>query len=104
MKLFIDKIVVKLPKGLCLLIGIPCLLLSLFYMPYTQEELYIEGVISEYAEDVRHVHHVKGADHIIEFYYIVIKGKRIDVPLYEKAHGKFRGRMLISCRRNGDRH
>lgn len=88
MKLFIDKIVVKLPKGLCLLIGIPCLLLSLFYMPYTQEELYIEGVISEYVEDVRHVHHVKGADHIIEFYYIVIKGKRIDVPLYEKY--KFR--------------
>lgn len=79
MKLFIDKIVVKLPKGLCLLIGIPCLLLSLFYMPYTQEELYIEGVISEYVEDVRHVKHVKGGEYDIDYYFFIINSTKIYV-------------------------
>ena len=90
MMLFIDKIVVKTPKGLCVIVGIVSVLLSLFYRPYTQKELYIEGIISEYKEDITHYHNPKGGDHTIEFFYFTINGTRVDVSPYED--NKFRGR------------
>lgn len=90
MMLFIDKIVAKVPKGLCLLIGIVTIVLSIIFRPYTQRELYVEGVISNYIEDVKHVHHWKGGEYDIEYYYIIINGIRVDVSLYEQQ--KFKGR------------
>ncbi|MCR5696508.1 MAG: hypothetical protein K6G73_05985 [Marinilabiliaceae bacterium] len=90
MMLFIDKIVARFPKGLCLLIGIACVVLSIISMPYTPQMKCIEGIISKYKEDVRHVHHVKGADHDIEFYYIIIEDTRVDIALHEE--GKFKGK------------
>ena len=56
MMLFIDKIVAKTPKGLCLLAGCVCMVLSIFLRPHTHKELiYVEGVISEYIEEISKV-------------------------------------------------
>ena len=91
MMLFIDKnIVARFPKALCLLIGIISMLLSLFYLPYTQKELYVEGVINEYVEEIKSggIGGGMGTYHH-EFYYIIIDGTRIDVSTDEIA--KFRG-------------
>ena len=90
--LFIDKhIVARIPKVLFVLIGIISVLLSLFFRPYTQKELYIEGVISEYVEEIRSggIGGGMGGYHH-EFYYIIIDGIRIDVSYYEEK--KFKGR------------
>lgn len=94
MMLFIDKyIVARLPKGLCLIVGIVCVVLSfIIFRPYTQKELYVEGVISNYIEDVKHVHHWKGGEYDIEFYYIVINEIRVDIDVNEEK--KFKGREI----------
>ncbi len=91
MMLFIDKIVARTPKGLCIIVGIVSVLLSLFYRPYTQKELYIEGVISEYVEEIISGSFGKGGgSYHHEFYYIIIEGTRISVSYYEEK--KFKGR------------
>ncbi len=73
-----------------MLIGIVTIVLSIIFRPYTQRELYVEGVISNYIEDVKHVHHWKGGDYDIEYYYIIINGTRVDVALSEEK--KFKGK------------
>lgn len=117
MMLFIDKIVARTPKVLCALIGIISVLLSLFYRPYTQKELYIEGVISEYVEEIKSGGIGGGAgSYHHEFYYIIIDGKRIDVSPYErvkfkdkkaywkeKLEGKY-AKVYYSKRNNSIRH
>ena len=91
MILFFDKIVAHTPKGLCIWIGIPCVLMSLFYRPYTPKELYIEGIISKYEENIESGYLIKGGGHYeIVYNDIVIDGTRIDVSQYEKDN--FRGR------------
>lgn len=91
MMLFIDKIVAKVPKGLCLLIGIICAVLSAILLPHNKDELYIEGVISEYIEEITHRGWGKGGgtSHY-ELYYIVIDGIKISVSVYDKKN--FKGR------------
>ena len=88
--LFIDKIVVKTPKGLCLLIGIFSVVVSIIFRPYTEKELYIEGTITEYKEDITHVKNWKGGEHDIEFFYFTIDGIKINVTTYEQP--KFKGK------------
>lgn len=91
MRLFIDRIVVCIPKVLCLFVGIVTMVFSIISTPYTQKDLHIEGVINKYAEDIRHVHHWKGgADYDIDDYYIIIDGVILDVPYLEKE--TFKGR------------
>lgn len=89
MLLFIDKIVAKVPKGLCLLIGIICVVLSAILLPHNKDELYIEGVISEYIEEITHRGWGKGGgtSHY-EMYYIVIDGIKISVSAYDKKNSK----------------
>ena len=91
MMLFIDKIVARTPKVLCVLIGGACVLSSIFFRPYTQKKLYVEGVISEYKEVIKSGHTWKGGGHYdIERYYIIINGTRVDVALSEEK--KFKGK------------
>lgn len=90
MMLFVDKIVARASKGLCVVICFVCMVLSLFCRPYTEEELYIEGRISEYKEDVTHVSHWKGGDYDIECFYLMINNVKINVTVHEQV--KFRGK------------
>ena len=90
MILFIDKIVARTPKVLCIIIGIISVVLSIIFKPYTQKELYLEGAISKYKENVKHVHHWKGGNYDIEYYYIIVNGTRVDVALSEEK--KFKGK------------
>lgn len=92
MMLFIDKIVAKTPKVLCVLIGIVSVLLSLFYRPYTQKELYVEGVIDEYKEEITHgsIGRGGGGPYRIESFYILINGTLIKVPTNEED--RFKGK------------
>ncbi|MBO7477983.1 MAG: hypothetical protein J6U04_08635 [Salinivirgaceae bacterium] len=92
MMLFIDKhIVARIPKVLLVLIGIISVLLSLFYRPYTQKELYVEGVISEYVEEIISGSFGKGGgSYHHEFYYIIIDGIRISISAFERE--KFEGK------------
>ncbi len=78
--LFIDKIVAKTPKGLCVFVGIVCIVLSIIFKPYTEEEQYIDGIITEYEENIRIVRNPKGGKHNIEFFYIIINSTQIYMP------------------------
>lgn len=107
MMLYIDKIVIKSPKGLCLLIGIVCVVFARIFMPYEQKELYIEGVISKYEEDITHFHNPKGGNHTIDYYYIIINGTRVDFDLLDEREvfmgkrvywkNKFEGKQARVC-------
>lgn len=88
--LFIDKIVARAPKGLCIFVSIVCIVLSIILRPYTEKELYIEGIISEFKEDITHVKNVKGSEHDIQFFYLIIDGTRVNVTVYEQP--KFKGK------------
>lgn len=116
MVLFLDKIVAKTPKGLCLLIGIVCMVLSIFFKPHTLKELiYVEGVISEYVEEITYRGWGRGfgSSHY-ESYFIIIDGKKIFISAYERSKFKEKERYWkeklegkyakVSClpkRRNG---
>lgn len=107
MMLFIDKIVAKVPKGLCVFVGIVCIVLSRIFQPYTQKELYIEGIISKYEEDITFFHNPKGGNHTIDYYYIVIDGTRLDFDLHDERkifmgketywESKFEGKYAKVC-------
>lgn len=91
--LFIDKyIVAKIPKGLCLIVGTLCVVLSLvIFRPYTQKELYIEGTINEYKEDITHQGYGRGGGKAhYESYYIIIDGIKILISAYDRK--SFKGR------------
>ena len=89
--LFIDKIVAHTPKGLCLLIWIASVVLSIIFRPYDQEVLYTEGVIDEYIEEIESGFYGKGGGRYHhEFYYLVIGDVKIQLSAYERE--KFNGR------------
>ncbi len=92
MMLFIDKIVARTPKGLCVFVGIACMVFSKISQPYTQKELYIEGIISEYIEEIVTGGRGKGGGgpYRIESYYIIIDGIRISISAFERE--KFEGK------------
>ncbi len=92
MMLFIDKIVARTPKGLCVFVGIACIVFSIILQPYTPKELYIEGVISEYIEEIVTGGRGKGGGgpYRIESYYIIIDGIRISISAFERE--KFKGK------------
>ena len=91
MMLFIDKyIVARLPKGLCLFIGIVCLFLSFIFRPYAVTAQYVEGIISEYNVDIIQNAIGKGGGILhCEFYYIIIDNIKI---LLSDESEKFEGR------------
>lgn len=91
MILFFDKIVVRTPKGLCLIIGIVCAILSIILAPHNEKLLYIEGNINEYVEEIRsHGWGRGGGMSYYELYYIVIDDTKILISAYEDV--KFKGR------------
>ncbi|MBP5418682.1 MAG: hypothetical protein J6Y72_02570 [Bacteroidales bacterium] len=81
MMLFIDKVVARFPKGLCIWIGVPCVLLSILYLPHKAQWLYVEGVISQYIEE-RKSTRVRGMGFkYYEYYYIVVDSVIVGFPI-----------------------
>ncbi|MBR2196316.1 MAG: hypothetical protein IJ911_11955 [Salinivirgaceae bacterium] len=84
--------------------------LGLILQPYTPKELYIEGVISEYIEEIVRCGGMgKGGarPYSIESYYIIIDGIRLDFDLHDERkifmgketywESKFEGKYAKVC-------
>ncbi len=83
--LFIDKHIVanKRCLALCFFVGSICAVVSLLSIPCSQTELYIEGIISTYVDNSRHVHHHKGGEYDIVDCYIIVNNTKIRIPYNE---------------------
>lgn len=85
--LFIDKHIVanKRCLVLCFFVGFVSCIASYLFSPYTQSELYVEGIISKYEDDSTHGYAWKGggAYEIVDC-YIIINNTKVCIPYEEE--------------------
>jgi len=86
--LFIDKIVAKVPKYVCLILIPICALISRYKYPYVATTTEIEGVISQYVHEAKSYWHPRGAKGTDHFFYILINGCKLYIPYKEELKFK----------------
>lgn len=77
---YIDKLIVKVPKLLCVLICIVAAIVSWVFEPCKVSLQITEGIINSYDEEIEMVRNPKGGKYTIEFFYIYINSIKVYLP------------------------
>lgn len=89
--LYIDRMIIKMPIGLIVIIMFICAFFSKHYVPKKASITYIEGVISRYDAEVKvNVSLRGGGTHVQSDYYIYIGDVKIRINAndYERFEGR----------------
>ncbi len=78
--LYIDKLIVRIPKLLCVLICIVTTIISWVFEPYKESLQITDGIINSYEENIEIVKNPKGGKYTIEFFYISINSIKVYLP------------------------
>ncbi len=78
--LYIDKLIVRIPKLLCVLICIVTTIISWVFEPYKESLQITEGIINSYEENIEIVKNPKGGGILLSSFILV------SIPLKYTCH------------------